>query len=531
MGAGDDMTMLKKVLLGVLAAVLIGGVALFVWGRSILTQDNVRAAIAARLTASLGQPVSIGGISASIYPRVSVNLEDLGIGPQGGIHVNALRIATDLRALLSRRIEHGSMRLTGARIRLPLPPFQAAAPAPVTPTPASTAPAVEIVSIDEIILSGVEIVSGGRTLRGDIEVVPQGKGVLVRRVSLHADDAAIEITGTIADLSGPTGELRIAAGALDFAQLLAFVADFSKDAGMAAAPGGTSPAPASPPVGGGSPTMPSSMNLAVTLVADRATLGGLALEHLNGTARVTAAGMTLDPIGFAVFGGRYEGSLALTLGEVPDFRLKARLSGIDMAAATAFAGSPNTMTGHLAGDIDVAGRGLDAASVEKSAHGTLRMDITNGVVKNLGLIQAVVLATSMRAAAFSRGGGSRDEPFARLGGTMTIANGEGRTDNLQFESKDLTLHASGFVRLDGSVVDLKGRAQLAQALSEQAGTDLVRYTQEQGRVTLPITIGGSAQNPKVRIDLADLAKRAVRNRATEETKKAVTAGLGRLFGR
>jgi hypothetical protein len=73
--------------------------------------------------------------------------------------------------------------------------------------------------------------------------------------------------------------------------------------------------------------------------------------------------------------------------------------------------------------------------------------------------------------------------------------------------------------------------QLSDALSQQAGSEVVRYTQEQGRVTLPVTIGGSAASPKVRVDVADLAKRAVRNRATEETKKAVTAGLGKLFGR
>jgi hypothetical protein len=56
---------------------------------------------------------------------------------------------------------------------------------------------------------------------------------------------------------------------------------------------------------------------------------------------------------------------------------------------------------------------------------------------------------------------------------------------------------------------------------------LVRYTQEQGRVTLPATIGGSAENLRVRIDAADLAKRALVNRAGEE----VTKGLGKLFRR
>src|SRR5262249_48366083 len=161
-----------------------------------------------------------------------VNLADVNIGPRTNIRVSALGIGTDFRALLSRRIEHGSMRLTGARIQLPLPTFRFASTTTAPPAGSSTAAPVGIVALGAIVLSGVEIVSGGRTLRGDIEVVPQGKGVLVKRVSLRADNASITISGEIADLSGPTGELTVKAGALDFYQLLAFVSDFSKDAGM-----------------------------------------------------------------------------------------------------------------------------------------------------------------------------------------------------------------------------------------------------------------------------------------------------------
>src|SRR5262245_33683122 len=106
--------MLKKVLLGLLVVIVVAGAGLYVWGRSILAQDSVRAAIAARLTQTLGQPVAIGGIGANIYPRVAVNLDEVTIGPKANIRVGALRIGTDFGALLSRRIEHGSMRLTGA---------------------------------------------------------------------------------------------------------------------------------------------------------------------------------------------------------------------------------------------------------------------------------------------------------------------------------------------------------------------------------------------------------------------------------
>ena len=85
------------------------------------------------------------------------------------------------------------------------------------------------------------------------------------------------------------------------------------------------------------------------------------------------------------------------------------------------------------------------------------------------------------------------------------------------------------MRLDGSAIDLPGKVQLSYDLSKQAGRDLVRYTQDQGRVTLPATITGSAAAPQVRVDVANVAQRAITNRATEEAQKALKKGLGGLF--
>src|SRR5262245_30011426 len=125
--------MLKNIAIAVVAVLLVGSLGLFFWARSVFTQDTVRAALADRLTQTLGQPVAIGGIGASIYPRVAVDLNSVTVGPQSNIRVGELRIGTDFRALLSRRIEHGSMRLTGARIQLPLPAFTTGSSAPASP--------------------------------------------------------------------------------------------------------------------------------------------------------------------------------------------------------------------------------------------------------------------------------------------------------------------------------------------------------------------------------------------------------------
>ena len=510
--------MRRKILIGTVVGGLALSLGLLLWARTVLTQENVRAALAAQLSKSLGQPVAVGGISAGIYPRVTVNLAEVTVGAPARIHVDTLHIGTGLRALLFRRIEHATLRLSGARVELPLPDFALASTAAPEGDGASASP-VELVSIDEIVLDDVDVVSGGSTLRGDIELEPRGAGVIVRRMTLSADGAVLDITGEITDVSGPAGELAIKAGALDFDSLLAFASAFA---------GGVS---ASGPKGGAT-AAPSTMNIVASIDADTATMGALSLQNVSGRARIMPDRVMFDPIGFGLFGGKYEGSLALMPGGTAGFRLKAALAGIDVAAATAFAGSPDTLSGRLSATIDLGGVGIDAASALSTAKGNARIDITNGTIRNLGLVRTIIIATSGRSdASATSAGGSGDERFSRLGATLTLAGGTATTSDLRFESDDVLLDAAGTIRLDGSAMKLAGQVQLSDALSRQAGRDLVRYTQEQSRVTLPVTIAGSAANPQVRVDVASLARRAITNRAKEEVQGAIKKGLGGLFGK
>lgn len=516
--------MLKKGILVVVAIALVGLGSAYLWANAVLSGDTVRGALAAQIAKAVGQPVAIGKLSASVFPRVSVNLGNVAIGEPARLRLAELKIATSLGALLSRRIEHATVRLDGARIDLPLPPLGAEAPA--SGEPAAGPGLIQLVSIDEIVLHDVQIVSGGRTLRGEVELVPQGAGFALQNTQLQADGTKIAATGAITDVGAPAGEIDLKATALDIDQLVAFATAFSSGAGTKT------------PRGESRRSGPSTMDITLSLAADRASLGTLALDRLSGRARVTAQAITLNPIGFGLFGGRYDGSLTLApeRDEVA-FRTAAKLSDVDVAAAAMWAGHPDTISGRMSGRLELAGRGADAAAVTSSARGSGRIDVINGVIRNLGLINAVVVATSMRSGATGRlGSGSKDEPFSRLGATLRIADGALTTDDLRLESNDLFLDARGALQLRAATIDLKGRVQLSDALSKQAGSDLVRYTQEQGRVTLPATITGPVSSPSIRIDVADLAKRAITNAAQEELNKrlkegGIKKGLSDLFKR
>jgi uncharacterized protein involved in outer membrane biogenesis len=424
--------MLKKVLIGFGVLVLIVALGLFFWTRAILASDPVRHAVAAQLSTALGQPVTIGSIGATILPRTTMTLDGVRIGQPARITLQHLHMGTSLGALLSRRIEHARVELDGARIELPLPAFSTGSSAG-TGSPGASGSAGAPPSPS----------AGGSSSGGN---AGEGRAMPIEIVSI--DDVSVDNVEIVS--------------------------------------------------------------------------GGLTLEDVSGHARATANTVTFDPITFGVFGGEAKGSLALTSGATTNFRLHAKLSDVDLKKVMAFAGEPGLMTGSLSGAIDATGRGTTAETVLRTSRGTAKVEATDGSVKGLGLVRALVLATSMRSESTAQlRSTSVDEPFSRMGGSFTIGGGTATTRDLRFESRDVTMSAVGTMRLDGSAIHLTGPVRLSEALTKQAGRDLVRYTAQDGRVTLPIAVTGSAQNLHVGLDTAALTKGVLSNSVKDALKKLI----------
>jgi hypothetical protein len=327
----------KYVVLGVVTACVALSAGAYLFLRTTVTNDAVRRALAAQISSSLGQPVAIGRIGLSVLPRLAITLSDVEIGERPPVRVKSLKVATDLAALLQRRIEHATLRLDGAEVPLPLPRFVFRS----SPAAAPSSSPIELTSIDEVVLEDVVVQSGGRTLRADVDVVPRDHGLVIRRISVAAEDTTLVASGELTDLGGPVGTLALSAGALNIDRFFAFVSDFSRDILPVA-----TQSPDSGP-------MPSAMNLTINVDAERATIGRMTIGHMKGQVVARDARLALSPVTFELFNGRYDGSLVVGLDTaMPTYRWKATLSDVDVAQAAAFAGRPDVVSGRLNGRID-----------------------------------------------------------------------------------------------------------------------------------------------------------------------------------
>ena len=118
----------------------------------------------------------------------------------------------------------------------------------------------------------------------------------------------------------------------------------------------------------------------------------------------------------------------------------------------------------------------------------------------------------------------RGARFTRIDGTFALADQTIRSPDIMFTSPDFDMSGGGSVRLPSGAVDLSGNVVLSPQLTAQAGADLRRYAQENGRIVVPATITGTLSNPVVRINAVSAAGRAVEN----EVKRRLRGLLDRI---
>ena len=116
------------------------------------------------------------------------------------------------------------------------------------------------------------------------------------------------------------------------------------------------PAPGTPAPGS---TGGAGDGLTVDLTLGSATSGALSLSNVRTTALVTSDTVSLDPVAFSLFEGRYEGAMHVTLAETPRYRWRGTVSGVDTAKLMAFAGAANSISGRLSGTVSLDGAGLE----------------------------------------------------------------------------------------------------------------------------------------------------------------------------
>jgi len=487
--------------LAIPAILLVAALGAYFAASRMLGSDLVRSTLEQQLTAAFGQPVHIASASASILPRVTVNLNELTIGSPVAVQITQLRIATGLRPLFSRTVQDAEVSLVGGTVLLPLN-FDLPAEGGSQPPAAASGSGLNVASVRLIDVRGLSFIAGKQTFVVDAESSIEGDRLEIRRLEARAQTTRIDARGALTSVAKLQGELTATADPLDLDELLSF-----------ASTAFAAPKQSKATAGAG------TTHLRVALTAARGQFAANAFRDLSTEIDVVPGRFTLSPLAVSAFGGKFAGRLdADTSRAAPELRLNGRLDGLDVVEIMKAGGSPGGITGRLGGTVNVTGSGTDSDMLIRTARGSIGAALTDGAIPNLDMVRTIVLAFGKPSGAPPPGSGSS---FSRIAGTFALANGAMSSNDIAMASRDFDMAGSGTLRIATGAVTARGDVILSRELTAQAGVDLRRYAQEDGRVVVPAVIGGTLQQPAVTLDLLAATRRALGNELQRRVKGLV----------
>lgn len=506
---------------GAVVVLLIAAVLLV---RSSLVEAELRQAVAARLTATLGTPVSLGELDVTFLPSVSVSGSDVRVGETRveapAVSIDRVRILPRVWPLFSGRVVVDQLQLDGFTVsvlrdqngRWQVP---AAVPAPTSGDDGAIV--IERVRLTDSRIRVFErqTAGDGARERGSIDALEADVSVADNGLRLSSIEGRIgesRISGD-ATVNANEAHLEITADAIPDADLPAFLGLLGSER--------PDPLRLSAPA---SIAASIAVNRSTSRLAGKGTLRApavvlepLHLENFDAPFTLDASRLVFNPATFTTYGGAHRGTITFDTAASPaSWTLDSRLSQLDAGAfLTALNGSDQRLDGTAA--LTAALRGRVGEPLAQTVTGRATVDVTDGVIRNFPLLAALGRALRL---ADQQGSDTR---FSRLSATLAIGSGAATTDDLVLQSSDLRLEAAGRIGADRSLA-LRARAVLSPERSASAIAsihELSGLRNEQGQVALPLTISGTLDSPDFDIDIESIIKKGIADELRRRLRRII----------
>jgi len=496
------MTLRKKVFVFAGVSFLLLLIALIVAIPYLVDVDRHRPRIEAFIEEQTGKPATIGRLTLTVFPTLSIRVDDFVLGnPEGfpkGDFFRATRIYSELDrdALWDRRVIIRSLEINDPVISLlstaqgkwnfENPPSPAAPAGPAAPgsqpaaaadssEPAFTLGVIERVSITGGQVTAAKLVSATEAAPSYFEAANLATELV--QVNLNAFTAPQSAALSPAPPATVIPSERSESRNLHFYSLLPVA--YAQD---------TEPQPAA----------------SGTLTADSLRFGSFEVSSVTTRIRLFPREVSLDDLNFGLYQGRAAGGLSFDFsGRNPAYAVAAKLTGVNMASLLeSFPSARGKMTGTMDGDIELNGVVTNSPDPLAGASGTGQLSIRDGNLPSLNLNQNL-----MQLARFTRLGPAEGDPssFSSIAADFNIANQRIVTQQLHVVGNGVEITAAGSIAIAGAGnLGYEGVANVA-AGDNPVGSliaNLSGATFADGKLSFPFTLTGTLDTPNFRLKSA-----------------------------
>ncbi|TKB77579.1 MAG: AsmA family protein [Nitrospira sp.] len=486
---------------------------------------------------ALNRKVQLQDIRLTIWPRIGVRVESFsvlddpafGTGPIASL--SSLEVGVKLMPLLSSKVEVEEITLrqpvitviknqkgvlnisTIGRKGVPVPEKPSRAPIPSTEGPLKI---LALLAVDRVSIEGGKLTYRDLSAAKPTEYVLQDLEVLLQSVRLGQTPSVhfgslVQPFNLPVKLDGTFGPLRetMDIDAINF-QLGVGKTDFTitgKAAGNDAIVNISSP-------------VINTANLPIALPLKTP----VEIKDLQISAEVMGQEAKLKSLAFRLFDGEVKGQGKLIAGsDMPPFKGAVAIQGLQLGPAlNAVAETPISISGTAGADLSVQGRGFSMPDLTKALEGTGHLAVKDGKIEGVNLLQEVVSALNVAGISL---GDAKATAFSTIETDLAVKQGVLKVQRLLMDSHDFQATGGGTIGFDQRL-NLAVNLNLSQEVSQKiaAASPVVKIALKDGRLSLPLTITGTAQAPAYGVDVKGLSAKV-----QEQVKKKVEEAVGGLL--
>ena len=352
-----------------------------------------------------------------------------------------------------------------------------------------------------------------------------------RPLVLRIDDSRLEGHLEVLSFAGPSARFELQIDQLDLDRYL--------PPERASPPDPAATAEASPPSSGPVAGGPAAASVAVAGVPVELLRGldlegqvrvdGLKVANLRAidvglTLKGRGGVLTLDPAEATLYQGSYRGRSRLDVrGDEPRIALEEQLSRVQTEPLL----KDLLGQGRLRGVADVTTRlelsGRDRAAMRQSLTGDGRFSVREGAIEGVDLARLIRQARAVfEGRPPPAEAGPAETAFTEIRGTVQIADGVARSEDLQGSSPLLRVEGTGTADLVREELDAQLTAHVVGAPQDPAGGDL---TGLQG-LAVPVAVNGPFEKLSYKVQLDEVLK----DQATEDLRQKAEEAIDKKLG-
>jgi AsmA protein len=225
------------------------------------------------------------------------------------------------------------------------------------------------------------------------------------------------------------------------------------------------------------------------------TFQGTDFHNFLLTAEMRDGEVRITQFTCAAFDGTLQGNGNINMTqEPPPYRIKTRVTGVNAnTILTTLTSWKGMMKGTFNGDITLGGEGFSLDSIKQNLTGNGTVQVKEGELTWVNLVGRIVQALG------AKGWGKEKTTFEDLTGNFTVKQGMISLPNLLISHEDMDLKLWGNIGLDLKM-KMDGEAHLPQSVTgDLSGKGWRFFSDDQGRLTIPFSLKGDVQDPKVGI--------------------------------